>query len=326
MQPTTGPINIATARVLLTGVGGFLGSHLAERLADLGANIVGVSRLRGNLDLLPTGICEFISCDLRNREAVSQVCKNFRPDIVYHLASQSDGQEGYTQSQACLEGNLTATLNLLDAACEVGTSAFVYGDSSKVYGNCDVPFRESTPMRPLSSYAITKAAGWEYCLLYARRFGTPVVSIRPTMIYGPRQSFNLITYVTESVKAGRKEIRLDGGTQTRDPLFIHDAIEVFVRAGASAAQLAGRVVNIGGGYEITVADLTCEVLRVSGSHLPIVCDSSRRRLTETQRSYCDNAEAQALLRWAPHTSLLDGLQSTVQFLTTTRVMQHAASK
>lgn len=326
MDTQTHSFDLAHCRVLITGAGGFLGSHLVEGLTNLGAEVMGVSRSRGNLDLLPPGFCAFKACDLREREAIANICRSFRPQIVFHLASQRDASEGYSQAQACLEGNLTATLNVLDGACQSSAEAFIYGDSCKVYGSCDVPFRESTPARPLSSYAATKAAGWEYCLLYARLHEIAVVSIRPTIIYGPRQSFNLITHVTESVMAGRREIRLDGGSQTRDPLYIDDAIGAFIQAGRFSPQLRGRVINIGGGREITVADLAGETLRVLNRKLPIVCDSSRRRLTETQRSYCDNAEARQLLAWFPRVSLSEGLRQTVEFLMATKAMPYAANK
>jgi nucleoside-diphosphate-sugar epimerase len=326
MDTQTKTFDLACNRVLITGAGGFLGSHLVERLTSLGAEVMGISRSRGNLDLLPPSICSFKACDLRDREAIAHVCRSFRPQIVFHLASQRDASEGYSQAKACVEGNLAATLNVLDAACESGASSFIYGDSCKVYGNCDVPFRESMPARPLSSYAATKAAGWEYCLLYARLHEIAVVSIRPTIIYGPRQSFNLVTHVTESVMAGRGEIRLDGGSQTRDPLYIDDAIEAFIFAGRSAAQLRGRVINIGGGHEITVADLARETLKALDRQLPIICDSSRRRLTETQRSYCDNAEARELLAWTPRIGLNEGLRQTVEFLMATKAMPYAVNQ
>jgi nucleoside-diphosphate-sugar epimerase len=326
MHPQMSTIDLAGTRALVTGAGGFLGSHLVERLTDLGASVMGISRTRGNLDLLPADISAFVSCDLRDHEAVTRVCRAFRPDVVFHLASQRDASEGYSQAHACVEGNLLATLNVLDAGCGSGASAFIYGDSCKVYGDGEVPFRESLPIKPLSSYAATKAAGWQYCLLYARLYGTSVVSIRPTIIYGPRQPFNLITLVAECVMAGREEIRLDGGSQTRDPLYIDDAIEAFTLSGVSAAQIAGRVINIGGGHEITIADLTREILRTLGCNLPVICDDSRRRLTETQRSYCDNAESRQLLGWSPRTDLSEGLRRTVESLISTKAIAYAAAK
>lgn len=326
MHPQMNTIDMTGTRALVTGAGGFLGSHLVEQLTRLGASVMGVSRSRGNLDLLPPDICAFAPCDLRDHEVVTRVCRGFRPDIVFHLASQRDAKEGYSQARDCVEGNLIATLNILDAACESGASAFIYGDSCKVYGDSEVPFCESLPMKPLSSYAATKAAGWQYCLLYGRLHGTSVVSIRPTIIYGPRQPFNLITLVAECVMTGRQEIRLDGGSQTRDPLYIDDAIEAFILSGASATQLAGRVINIGGGHEITIAELARETLRTLGSDLPVVCDDSRRRLTETQHSYCDNCESLQLLGWSPRTNLREGLRRTIEFLIAAKGVAYATAK
>jgi UDP-glucose 4-epimerase len=253
----------------------------------------------------------FLRCDLTDEEQARRAIEGFAPQILYHFASHPDGRESFEQANAAIRGNLLATLNALEAFRRCGGQLFVYGDSCKVYGDCQVPYRASMPLKPTSSYAISKAAGWQLCELYRRQYGLACVSVRPTLIYGPRQNTNLISFVARCVAEGRQEVRMDGGEQTRDPLFIDDALDAFRAVGEAGTKLAGAVINIGGGHERRVVDLAREVLAVLGSSVPVVADDSRLRTTEMQRSYCDNSEAATLLGWEPATPLRAGLERTL---------------
>jgi UDP-glucose 4-epimerase len=210
------------------------------------------------------------------------------------------------------------TLNILEAFRLVSGDLFVYGDSCKVYGNCDVPYLEATPAQPLSSYAIAKYAGWQLCELYSRVHNVSAVSIRPTMIYGPRQSFNLISFVVDCVLDGKCEVVLDGGSQTRDPLYLDDAVEAFVSAAGLGSRLSRRVANIGGGNERSVLQLAKLVLEIMDADLRVVEAPARTRPTETKRSYCDNQESREMLGWQPQVSLREGLSKTIQYLVQSR--------
>jgi nucleoside-diphosphate-sugar epimerase len=145
-----------------------------------------------------------------------------------------------------------------------------------------------------------------------------VVSIRPTMIYGPSQSFNLISFVVDCVLDGKREVILDGGTQTRDPLYVDDAVSAFVSAAIFGPQLSRRIVNIGGGNERSVTQLAQLVLELMNANLEVVEAPGRTRPTEMQRSYCDNRESREMLGWEPQVSLREGLSRTIDFLTESR--------
>jgi UDP-glucose 4-epimerase len=299
-------------RALVTGASGFIGSSLVQRLVKDQVIVAAVARTTGKLQLLDLQASYlFYPCDLMHAEGIEEIVKRFAPQIIFHFASSSDSSESAAHSLCCLNNNVIATLNLLEAARLCGVELFVYGDSIKVYGDSCVPYREAMPMRPISSYAISKAAGWELCNLYRRVHGVPTVSVRPTMMHGPRQSYNLINFVVDCVIQNRREVVLQGGAQTRDLLFIDDAIDALLLVCEAGAKLSGRVINIGGGEERSVADLTRLMLNIMGSDQPIVLSARSMRPTDMRRSFCDNAEASEILGWGPKFSLSKALEATI---------------
>jgi nucleoside-diphosphate-sugar epimerase len=315
----------AGKRVLVTGASGFIGSHLIDRLVREQAVVAAVSRTRGKLELLNLQQHYFFySCDILNAREIEGVVQRFAPQIVFHFAAKSDAAESAAQSFLCIENNVIATLNLLEAFRLCDGELFVYGDSCKVYGDCCVPYREAMPMRPISSYAISKAAGWELCNLYRRVHGVPSVSVRPTMMHGPRQSYNLITFAVDCVLQQKPELVLDGGAQTRDPLFIEDAIDALLLVSEAGAKLSGRVINIGGGEERSVAELARMMLDIMGSDQPIVVSPASLRPTDMRRSFCDNVEAAEMLGWRPKFPLGSALELTITDLLSSRTNLTAA--
>lgn len=316
---------LAGRKVLVTGAGGFIGSHLVERLVSLGAEVAGLDRERGRLDHVAVGSVRFLPCDLGDAGRTMQAVGDFAPEVVLHLAAHPDSSESYEQAKSTIESNAVGTLNVLEALSRAGGALLIYGDSCKVYGNSEVPYREAMPMHPNSAYAIAKAAGWELCGLYSRVHGLPTVSVRPTLIYGPRQAFNLIDYVVGCVLDGKAEVRIQGGEQTRDPLYIDDAVDAYLGAAASGKRLSERVINIGGGRERSVRDMVAEILSVMDADLPIVSDTQAMRPTEILRSFTDNAEAGEMLGWRPNTNLRDGLGETIRYLIAARTQAVAAN-
>lgn len=304
---------IIDKRVLVTGGTGFIGSHVAMRLEREGA-VVGLLARNASRNLPSRGSFQAIDCDLRDAAATPQLIAEFRPEVILHFAAQADGREHFGQSHACLDTNLGGVINLLEGLRLCGSGTLVYGDSCKVYGNADVPYRESTPTAPASSYAIAKVAGWQFCQLYQRLHGLRVVSVRPTLIFGPRQKFNLVSCVVDCVMKGKDAINLDGGRQTRDPLYIDDAVEAWTAVVRRHRALSGRVINIGGGMEIAVADIARTILELMGADIPIVEAPEQARPTEMWRSYCDNAEAEQALAWRPKVDLREGLRRTIDHL------------
>ena len=305
-------------RVLVTGASGFLGSAVVRRLVSQHATVIALSRTMGRLSEIAGEGFEFAQCDLSSARESVRTMAAFEPEILFHFAAHPDGRESFSHAEKCIQANTVTTLNALEAFRLSSGKLFIYGDSCKVYGDCDVPYLEASPARPISAYAIAKSAGWQLCELYSRIHGLPTVSIRPTMIYGPRQSFNLISFVVDCVLDGKSEVVLDGGSQTRDPLYVDDAVAAYLSAAVLGPDLSRRVVNIGGGNERSVIQLAELVLELMEANLDVVEAPGRTRPTEMKRSYCDNHESRQMLGWEPQVSLREGLTRTIQYLVKSR--------
>jgi nucleoside-diphosphate-sugar epimerase len=298
---------LAGRRVAVVGGTGFIGSHLAERLVADGADVLAVARGTGRLSQLTAirGECVIGLADICDPDAITRMFRRFRPEVVFHLAAHPDASESFGQAAACMRINGLGLVNTLHAAAAAGAEVFVYGASAKDYGNAAVPYRAALPANPICSYAIVKTAGWQLCQLASSFSPLKTVALRPTFVYGPRQTYNVITYARDCVTAGHP-IRLQGGSQTRDPLYIDDAVDAFVSV-AAAPRAWGHAVPIGGGQEITVRALCEAVVGVLHADVPVVADAQQPRATEIWRSNSDNADARRLFDWTPRTTLAAGL-------------------
>jgi len=304
--------SLRESRVLVVGASGFIGSRLVARLVESEARVSALSRSLGRLQgFVPTERYQFLECDITIAEQCRRALSDSRPEVVYFLAGHPDAAESLQQAERCVQVNVLGLLQVLEGAVLAGAKLVVIGDSSKIYGNRPVPYRDDTPPDPRSSYSISKVAGWEHAKLYARLHGLAVVSIRPTLIYGPGQGHNLISAVAGSALRSKQEIRLAGGSQTRAPLYIDDAIDALVRVGEVGHTLSGAVINLGGLEERSVLDIARMTVEATGTDVVVAEDATQIRATETQRSACDNEAAKRLLGWEPRTTLHEGLKKTL---------------
>jgi nucleoside-diphosphate-sugar epimerase len=301
----------AGQRVAVIGATGFIGSHLTELLVRQGADVLAVSRGASRLEWLEqlAGGCRTASADIRDRVSIEGALRHFRPEVVYHLASNADAEDDFRSVEESIQVNITGTANALEAAHHAGAAVFVYADSCKVYGNGPTPYRQTQPDSPLCSYAVGKTAGWRLCLVTSGFTDMSVCALRSTFAYGPRQNLNLITYVQDCVQR-RRPVRLMGGAQTRDPIYVEDLARAFVAAGTTPAAW-GLALPVGGGAEISVTALSKQIVRLLGPDVEVVPDAMEPRRNEIWRSYCDNAEAWDVLGWRPEVSLTDGLARTL---------------
>lgn len=306
------PVEVAGRRLLVTGSSGFIGSHMAARFAREGAVVAGLSRTVGRLSALAErGECRYIECDLEDAPRCRRVVGDFAPEIVLHFASRPDAPEALAHGRASVASNVLGTLNLIEA-CAGSARVLLYGDSCKVHGRAEPPYHEGTPVEPNSSYGATKAAAWWMCRSLADAMGFAAVSLRPTLIYGPGQGMNVIEHVAQKTLQGAAEVVLDGGNQTRDPLYIDDAVEACVRLVGRARELSGRSIPIGGGAEIAVVELAQRVVAACAGTTVVRACADRARATEMWRSWCDNRDAARLLGWSARVGLEDGLARTVE--------------
>jgi nucleoside-diphosphate-sugar epimerase len=257
---------------VITGVAGFIGSHLAEKLLTLGHEVVGVDKFLDNYardfkesnlsPILNHPSFKFISDDLVNLELGPLLDQT---DYVFHLAAQPGVRSSWGQEfSRYTHNNILATQFLLEACKQAHVRKFVYASSSSVYGDTDdLPMRESGGTRPVSPYGVSKLAAEHLCYLYWKGFGIPTVSLRFFTVYGPRQRPDMFFHVLMRRLFLDEEIPLyDDGEQSRDFTFCADIVDGL--AAAAFYPGSGEVFNLGGGSETTVLNTIRLVEKISG--------------------------------------------------------------
>ena len=309
--------------VLVTGAGGFIGSHLAEALVRAGATVRAFVRYtsRGDHGWLEAGDPELVReleifrGDLANPEAVAAACVD--REVVLHLGALIPIPYSYRHPREFVTANVEATLNVLEAARRAEVARVVHTSTSEVYGTAQrVPIGEEHRLHPQSPYAATKVGADQLALSYQRSFGTPVVIVRPFNTYGPRQSARAVipTIITQGLS--RETIELGSTDTTRDFLYVADNVAGIMRCGMADA-IEGETINLGTGVEISIAEVVQRVLRLLGREVPVEFDDDRLRPpeSEVERLVADIGKAKALLGWEPEVELDEGLQRTIDWLT-----------
>lgn len=315
-------MNWKGCRILVTGAGGFIGSHLVEELLVRGARVRAFVRYNsrgatGFLSLLPKksqGELEVIAGDLKDASAVKKAMEGCQ--IVFHLGAAISIPYSYAAPCDVVQTNVMGTLNVLEAARQIGVRRLVHTSTSEVYGTAmSVPISESHPLQGQSPYSASKIAADKIAESYYRAFAVPVVTVRPFNTFGPRQSARAVipTIITQAL--GSTEIRLGILSSTRDFTFVRDTARGFLCA-AEAEGVEGREVNLGNNQEISVEALAGKILRLLGKSMSIVQEDVRLRpgKSEVQRLHADNSLARRLLGWEPQVSLEDGLRETIEWV------------
>ncbi|MBM4318842.1 MAG: NAD-dependent epimerase/dehydratase family protein [Deltaproteobacteria bacterium] len=306
-------------RVLLTGAGGFIGSHLLEALVQEGATVRAFVRYnsrgeRGLLDELPVALLrevEVCAGDLRDPDAVLRAVAGC--EVVFHLAALIAIPYSYVHPMDFVQTNVVGTANLLNAACFHGIGRLVHTSTSETYGTARyVPMDEAHPANAQSPYAASKVAADALALSYQSSFRLPVVVVRPFNAYGPRQSARAVIPAIVTQLLGREVLELGNLAPTRDFTYVTDHVAGFLAA-ADTPGIEGRVFNLGNGKEISIGDLARRIMAVVGRQLPIASEEVRLRpdASEVQRLLCDARQAREVLGWQPVVGLDEGLALTV---------------
>lgn len=309
--------------VLVTGAGGFIGSHLAEALVRAGASVRAFVRYtsRGDygwLEAVDPDVVhelEIFRGDLANPEAVAGAVAG--RDVVFHLGALIPIPYSYRHPREFVTANVSGTLNVLEASRRAEVGRIVHTSTSEVYGTAqEIPIAEDHRLHPQSPYAATKVAADQLALSYQRSFGTPVAIVRPFNTYGPRQSARAVipTIITQALS--RETIELGATDTTRDFLYVGDTVAGIMRGG-SAEGIESEVINLGTGVEVSIAEVVQRVLGLLQRDVPVSFDDDRLRPpdSEVERLVADVAKAKALLGWTPETDLDQGLQRTIDWLT-----------
>jgi dTDP-glucose 4,6-dehydratase len=308
------------SRVLVTGAGGFIGSHLVESLVRKGCTVRAFLRYNsrnfwGWLEQSDVREeVEIITGDIRDLDSVREAVRGM--DVVFHLAALIGIPYSYVSPLAYIRTNVEGTYNVLQAARDFGTGRVVHTSTSEVYGTAvTVPINESHPLQPQSPYSASKISADNIAQSFNLSFGLPLVIARPFNTYGPRQSARAVipTIITQAL-SGVGRIKLGSLHPTRDLNYVEDTVEGFMRLAECDGAL-GRTVNVSSGKEISVGDLAKAILDITASTASVVTDDERVRPenSEVERLLGDNSLMRELTGWGPANTLDDGLGRTVEW-------------
>ena len=307
-------------RALVTGVAGFVGSTLAERLVDSGADVVGLDCFT---DYYPRPMKERNLAALRGHERFRFVESRVQDaDLgalladrthLFHLAAQAGVRKSWGRDFAVyLENNIEATQVLLEACTRLALDRIVYASSSSVYGDdTPMPFHEDAVPRPVSPYGVSKLAGEQLCYLYHVNFGLPTVSLRYFTVYGPRQrpDMGFHRFLRATIRGEPITVYGDG-EQTRDFTFVADAVGATIAAATRG--VPGRVYNIGGGSRVSINQVFEMIGRVTGSQPRLNLDPAQKG--DMRHTYADTSRARCDLAFAPTVGLEEGLAAEYRWL------------
>ena len=305
------------SKVLVTGADGFIGSHLVQGLLAQGHDVRAFCLYNSNgswgwLDSFSKPLkaeLDVVLGDIRDPLCVRQAMRGC--DQVFHLAALIAIPYSYVAPSSYIDTNIHGTLNVVQAARDLGVSRVVHTSTSETYGTAQfVPITEDHPQVGQSPYAASKIGADQIALSYWRTFETPVVVLRPFNTYGPRQSTRAVipTIITQ-VAAGQQQIRLGALSPTRDFNFVSDTCSAF-QAIAGCDEALGQVVNAASNFEISIGDVAALIGEVMNAELEIITDDQRLRpdASEVNRLFGDNSRLRQLTGWQPVYGGLDGFR------------------
>ena len=312
--------NWSGKKVLVTGAGGFIGSHLTEHLVGLGANTRAFVRYNshGSWGWLETSHLkdqiEVIGGDLRDPDSLSKAMEGM--EIIFHLAALISIPYSYSTPLSYLRNNVEGTVNLLQSALHQGVELVVHTSTSEVYGTAlYVPMDESHPLRAQSPYSASKISSDAMVQSFHHSYGLPVSIVRPFNTFGPRQSERAVIPAIISQALTQQSVNLGNLSPTRDFNYVLDTVEGFIKV-AEGPSAEANIVNIGSGHEISIGDLANVILSVTGKDIPIIVSEDRTRPvnSEVDRLCADSTQARSLYGWKPSYSLEEGIIKTIDWI------------
>ncbi|HUN53853.1 MAG TPA: SDR family NAD(P)-dependent oxidoreductase [Smithella sp.] len=312
---------MSAKKILVTGAGGFIGSHLAERLTKLGYDVRAFVRYNsesdwGWLEHSPfIKDMEIFSGDIRDFDSVRRAMKGCRE--VFHLAALIGIPYSYDSPLAYIKTNIEGTYNVLENARDLNIGNIMVTSTSETYGTAQfVPITENHPLVGQSPYSASKVAADQLALSYWLSFGLPVKIARPFNTFGPRQSSRaIIPTIAGQILAGRRSLNLGNLSPTRDLTYVTDTVDGMIKI-SRCKKLSGSVTNIGSGFEISVKDLALEIADICGVKIGFHLSKDRKRppKSEVERLYCDNSKLAQNTKWQPRFTLRQGLKQTIDWI------------
>jgi UDP-glucose 4-epimerase len=294
-------------RTIVTGGAGFIGSHVVDGLLARGDEVVVVDSLvKGKRENVPAG-AELRVQDIR--EPLDDVFGDVRPNVVIHLAAQADVRISVEQPVEDADVNVLGTVRVLDAARRFGDAQVIFSSTGgAIYGECEEPARETSPLHPISPYGVGKLAGEEYLRTFNRLYASNHVVLRYANVYGPRQDphgeAGVVAIFLGALSRDEQPRIFGDGSQTRDYVYVGDV----ARATLAAIGHEGRTFNVATGRETSVTELFAECKRISGSAIDAALAPAREG--EIRRSFLDTTHAASDLGFAALVGVEVGLQAT----------------
>jgi NAD dependent epimerase/dehydratase len=307
-------------RVLVTGAGGFIASHLVERLLHEGARVRAFVRYNSRdeagflREVKAQEGLEIVAGDLRNMGAVESAVEGM--ETVFHLGAVISIPYSYVNPVEVVESNVTGTLNVLMACRKWGVERVVHTSTSEVYGTARVvPIDESHPLQGQSPYSASKIGADKLAESFWDSYSLPVVTVRPFNTYGPRQSARAVIPTIVSQALLREVVHLGNLEARRDFTYVDDTVEGFMMA-AITEGIEGVVVNLGTGEDISVREVAETIIALTGRKVRIEVEEERMRpeRSEVMRLVSDNRLAREKIGWRPEVSLEDGLRKTIDWI------------
>lgn len=327
-------MDLSNKRLLVTGADGFIGSHLTEELVRRGHDVRAFVYYNsfnswGWLDHAPNDVRSSIDVfagDIRDPYGVREAMKDC--DVVLHLAALIAIPYSYHSPETYVETNVKGTLNVMQAARDLGVTKVVHTSTSEVYGTARfVPITEDHPLLGQSPYSASKIGADQMAHAFFASFGTPVAVIRPFNTYGPRQSARAVlpTIITQ-VASGIRRLKLGAVHPTRDFNYVADTVRGFIAVAETDAAV-GQVINIGSNYEISIGDCVRLIAEIMDVRVEIETEAVRLRPenSEVERLWADNTRARTLLGWTPkyagREGLRRGLTETIEWFSSPRNLE-----
>lgn len=316
-------MNLIGKEVLVTGAEGFIGSHLTERLVELGANVTALVQYNsfnnwGWIDTFDKNIksnINVVTGDIREFDGMKKVIKG--KQVVFHLAALIAIPYSYLSPMAYVRTNVEGTTNVLEACRDYNIEKVIHTSTSETYGTAlYVPIDEKHPLQGQSPYSASKIGADKIAESFYKSFKLPVATIRPFNTYGPRQSARaVIPTIISQILSGKNEIKLGSLTPTRDFNYVKDTVEAFIKI-AESERTVGEVINAGSNYEVSIGDTAEKIIKIIGNNVKIVCDNERIRpeKSEVNRLWADNTKIKKLTAWKPRYSLDGGLMETIEWI------------
>ncbi len=316
-------MNYRGKKVLVTGAGGFIGSHLTEELVKAGAEVTALVHYNSNSHISNLRFLErnllssfrIVFGDIQDGFLMNQLSDG--KDIVFHLAALIGIPYSYLAPAAYVSTNITGTLNMLEAARSHKVGKLLVTSTSETYGTAlYAPIDEKHPLQGQSPYSATKIGGDKISESYYLSFGLPVCIFRPFNTFGPRQSTRaVIPTIISQVLSNSTEIRLGSLDPVRDMLYVKDTARGYMMA-ALADNTSGEVVSVGTGRGVTIGEIVDMVQIICGTNKPIIEENQRIRpeKSEVMKLICDYSKANSLFGWEPQFSLEEGLTNAIEFM------------